>query len=168
MRLRGWNGIDLAPQPKMLVIVGVSHFDGNAVAIHDLQRLHPKDAVSSPQRNFRPDRPQLRVVPTAPEAVSYPWLQRRNRGWFWAMLLESYLEALFSFSPTGCPDSEPYSERPPLTTGRMHLEFAHFSSVELLGSLVGTIVTCNVIPVGRNDNVSTVLIIDDSSFAKGE
>jgi len=53
--------------------------------------------VSSPQRNFRPDRPQLRVVPTAPEAVSYPWLQRRNRGWFWAMLLGALFGGLILF-----------------------------------------------------------------------
>ena len=57
----------------------------------------PRSAVSSPQRNFRPDRPQLRVVPTAPEAVSYGWLQRRNRGWFWAMLLGVLFGGLILF-----------------------------------------------------------------------
>ena len=48
-------------------------------------------------RNFRPDRPQLRVVPTAPEAVSYGWLQRRNGGWFWAMLLGVLFGGLILF-----------------------------------------------------------------------
>jgi len=57
----------------------------------------PPIAVSFPQRNFRPDRPQLRVVPTAPEAVSYGWLQRRNRGWFWAMLLGVLFGGLILF-----------------------------------------------------------------------
>src|ERR1700730_16440245 len=55
----------------------------------------PSSAVSSPK--FRPDRPQLNVVPTAPEAVSYRWLQRRNRGWSWAMLLGVLFGGLILF-----------------------------------------------------------------------
>jgi hypothetical protein len=47
----------------------------------------PNSAVSTPRRNPRPDRPPLHVVHTGPKVVSYPWLQRRNRGWFWVMLL---------------------------------------------------------------------------------
>jgi hypothetical protein len=38
----------------------------------------PPIAVSFPRRNLRPDRPDLRVVPTVPKA-SYRWLQRRYR-----------------------------------------------------------------------------------------
>jgi hypothetical protein len=74
-------------------------------------------------------------VPTRPSFVLCPPVLKQSltagcngevaRG-FGRCCWESYLEALFSFSPTGCPDSKPYSERPPLTTGRMHLEFAHF------------------------------------------
>ena len=53
--------------------------------------------MSSPQRNFRPDPSQLRVVPTGPKAVSYGWLQRRSSAWFWAMLLGVLFGGLILF-----------------------------------------------------------------------
>jgi len=91
--------------------------------------------VSSPQRNFRPDRPQLRVVPRAPEAVSYGWLQRRNGGWFWAMLLGVLFGGLILFSPTGCPDSKPLFRKAASNDRPYASRVRAFSSVELLGSL---------------------------------
>jgi hypothetical protein len=67
-----------------LCAVAYPTLDGRAT---DAGRLHPTIAVSSPRRNLGPYRPQLRVVPTGPRVVSYRWLQRRNRAWFWVMLL---------------------------------------------------------------------------------
>jgi hypothetical protein len=63
----------------------------------DLRRLHPTYPVSSPRRNPRFDQPQLRVVSTDPKAVSYRWLERRNRAWFWVMLLGVLFGGLLLF-----------------------------------------------------------------------
>ena len=56
----------------------------------------PNGAVSTPRRNPRPDGPPLHVVHTGPKVVSYPWLQSRNRGWFWGMLLGVLFGSLYS------------------------------------------------------------------------
>jgi hypothetical protein len=56
----------------------------------------PPIAVAFPRRNLRTEPPELRVVSTVPK-VSYRWLRRRNRGWFWAMLLGVLFGGLILF-----------------------------------------------------------------------
>jgi hypothetical protein len=57
----------------------------------------PAIAVSSPRRNPRPDRPQLRVVPDGPKVDSYGWLQRRSSAWLWVMVLGILFGGLIIF-----------------------------------------------------------------------
>ena len=83
-------------------------------------------------------------VPTGPSCVFCPQLLKQSltagcngeiEDGFGRCCWESYLEALFSFSPTGCPDSKPLFRKAASNDRPYASRVRAFSSVELLGSL---------------------------------
>src|SRR5882724_4960646 len=136
MRLRGWNGIDLAPQPK-------NARNRRRQSLRRQRGCDNRSAKVASQGALCPSLNEI-TVPTGPSCVLCRQLLKPcltvgcNGGMedgFGRCCWESYLEALFSFSPTGCPDSKPLFRKAASNDRPYASRVRAFSSVELLGSV---------------------------------